>query len=68
MTRQSTLPSIREQAHHALLLLGVPTPARLLVDVHAALLDGDLSVPALVALLRDEERACPPPGPDGSAR
>ena len=70
MTRQSTLPSIREQAHHALLLLGVPTPARLLVDVHAALLDGDLSVPALVALLRDEERAFvagPPAGPDGSA-
>jgi hypothetical protein len=70
MTRQSTLPSIREQAHHALLLLGVPTPARLLVDVHAALLDGDLSVSALVALLRDEERAFvagPPAGPDGSA-
>jgi hypothetical protein len=67
MTRQSTLPSTREQAHHALLLLGVPTPARLLVDVHAALLDGDLSVPALVALLRDEERACPPAGPDASA-
>jgi hypothetical protein len=70
MTRQSTLPSIREQAHHALLLLGVPASARLLVDVHAALLDGDLSVPALVALMRDEERAFvagPPAGPDGPA-
>ena len=70
MTRQSTLPSTREQAHHALLLLGVPTPARLLVDVHAALLDGDLSVPALVALLREEERAFaagPPSGPDAAA-
>lgn len=70
MTRQSTLPSTREQAHHALLLLGVPTPARLLVDVHAALLDGDLSVPALVALLRDEERAfghAPPSGLDAPA-
>jgi hypothetical protein len=67
MTRQSTLRSTREQAHHALLLLGVPTPAHLLVDVHAALLDGDLSIPALVALLRDEERSCPPSGPDGSA-
>ena len=66
MTRQSTLPSIREQAHHALLLLGVPTPARLLVEVHAALLDGDLSVPALVALLRDEERALAA-GPDAPA-
>ena len=66
MTRQSTLPSTREQAHHALLLLGVPTPARLLVEVHAALLDGDLSVPALVALLRDEERALAA-GPDAPA-
>jgi hypothetical protein len=66
MTRQSTLPSTREQAHHALLLLGVPTPARLLVDVHTALLDGDLSVSALVALLREEERAFPA-GPDASA-
>jgi hypothetical protein len=65
MTRQSTLPSTREQAHHALLLLGVPTPARLLVDVHAALLDGDLSVPALVGLLREEERGFAA-GPDAS--
>jgi hypothetical protein len=64
MTRLSTLPSTREQARHALLLLGVPTPARLLVDVHAALFDGDLSVPGVAALLRDEERIVTPPGPD----
>jgi hypothetical protein len=64
MTRLSTLPSTREQAHHALLLLGVPAPARLLVDVHAALFDGDLSVPGVAALLRDEERIVTPPGPD----
>lgn len=56
MTRLSTLPSTREQARHALLLLGAPAPARLIVDVHAALFDGDLSVPALAALLRAEER------------
>lgn len=80
MTRLSTLPSTREQAHHALVLLGVPTAARLLVDVHTALLDGDLSVPALAALLRTEERTTlplaaagglsgsgPSGGPDGSA-
>lgn len=60
-TLPSTLPSTREQAQHALLLLGVPTPARLLVDVHTALLDGDLSVAALAALLRAEERSA---GPD----
>jgi hypothetical protein len=35
-----------------LLLLGAPAPARLLVDVHAALFDGDLDVPALAGLVR----------------
>ena len=59
MTGQSTLPSTREQARHGLLLLGVPVSPRLLVDVHRALLDGDLSVPALAALIRDEERSLP---------
>jgi hypothetical protein len=49
----STLPSSADQARHALLLLGAPAPARLVVDVHAALFDGDLSVPALAALIRD---------------
>jgi hypothetical protein len=49
----STLPSTTEQARHALLLLGAPAPARLVVDVHAALFDGDLDVPALAGLVRD---------------
>ncbi|XVU26573.1 hypothetical protein ACQPZJ_05835 [Actinoplanes sp. CA-054009] len=48
-----TLPSAGEQARHALLLLGAPAPARLVAGVHAALFDGDLSVPALAALVRD---------------
>jgi hypothetical protein len=60
MTPLSTLPSTREQAHHALLLLGVPAPVRLVAEVHAALFDGDLSVRALAALLRDEERTFTP--------
>jgi hypothetical protein len=49
----STLPSTGEQARHALLLIGAPAPARLVVEVHAALFDGDLSTPALAALVRD---------------
>jgi len=48
----STLPSTAGQARNALLLLGSPAPARLVVDVHVALFDGDLSVPALVGLVR----------------
>jgi hypothetical protein len=48
----STLPSTAEQARHALLLLGAPAPARLLVDVHGALFDGDLDVPSLAGLVR----------------
>ncbi len=67
MTRLSTLPSHREQAHHALVLLGVPAPARLVAEVHGALFDGDLSVPALAALLRDEQRRCRPAAPDTAA-
>jgi hypothetical protein len=59
VTSQNTLPSTRDQAHHALLLLGAPAPARLVVDVHGALFDGDLAVPALARLLRSEERAVP---------
>jgi hypothetical protein len=62
MNSQCTLPSARGQAHQALLLLGAPAPARLVVDVHAALFDGDLDMPSLVALLRAEER-----GTDGAA-
>ncbi|MCU7725254.1 hypothetical protein ODJ79_16115 [Actinoplanes sp. KI2] len=43
----SALPTTGEQARHALLLLGAPASARLVVDVHAALFDGDLTVAAL---------------------
>ena len=56
MTRLTTLPSTREQARRALLLIGVPAPARLVVEVHGTLFDGDLTVAGLVALLREEER------------
>src|SRR4051812_29200914 len=57
MTPLTTLPSTREQARHALLLLGVPAPGRLVVAVHRALFDGDLDMPALARLLRAERRA-----------
>ncbi len=57
MTRLNTLPSAREQARHALLLLGAPAPARLVVSVHRALFDGDLDMAGLAGLLRDEQRA-----------
>jgi hypothetical protein len=60
MNRLSTLPSAREQARHALLLLGAPAPARLVVQVHRALFDGDLDMPGLAALLRAEQRAATP--------
>jgi hypothetical protein len=52
VNRLSTLPSAAEQARRALLLLGAPAPVRLVVDVHVALFDGDLSVPALAELVR----------------
>jgi hypothetical protein len=50
----STLPTAGEQARHALLLLGAPAPARLVVDVHAALFDGDLSMAGLAGVARGE--------------
>lgn len=50
MNRLTTLPTTGEQARHALLLLGAPAPARLVVDVHAAFFDGDLSMAALAAV------------------
>ncbi|MBM2618901.1 hypothetical protein JIG36_25405 [Actinoplanes sp. LDG1-06] len=53
MNGLSTLPSTAEQARHALLLLGAPAAPRLVAEVHGALFDGDLSVPALAALRRD---------------
>jgi len=63
----STLPTTGEQARHALLLLGAPASARLVVDVHEALFDGDLSVMALAreriaglcAALREDFSAAP---------
>ncbi|MEV4706675.1 hypothetical protein [Actinoplanes sp. NPDC049316] len=56
----STFPVLREQARHALLLLGAPAPANLVVDVHTALFDGDLSMSGLATVLRDEERQYDP--------
>ncbi|MCY1142841.1 hypothetical protein OWR29_33015 [Actinoplanes sp. Pm04-4] len=53
MNGLSTMPTTAEQARHALLLLGAPASPRLLVDVHSALFDGDLSMPALASLRRD---------------
>jgi hypothetical protein len=49
----STLPTSAEQARRALLLLGAPASPRVVVDVHSALFDGDLSSAALAGLLRD---------------
>jgi len=60
MTRLNTLPSTRDQARHALLLLGAPAPARLVVGVHQALFDGDLEASSLTALLRAERHAAAP--------
>jgi hypothetical protein len=60
MNRLSTLPSAREQARQALLLLGVPAPARLVVQVHRALFDGDLDMSGVAALLRAERLAASP--------
>jgi hypothetical protein len=60
MTPLRTLPSAREQARHALLLLAVPVPPRIVVQVHRALFDGDLSVPAVASLLRVERQSGAP--------
>jgi hypothetical protein len=58
----STLPTTGEQARHALLLLGAPAAARLVVDVHTALFDGDLS---MASLTRDRVPGlCAALGPD----
>jgi hypothetical protein len=54
----STLPTTGEQARRALLLLGAPAPARLVVDVHAAFFDGDLSMAALAGLARSGDVVC----------
>jgi hypothetical protein len=60
MNRLNTLPSTREQARQALLLLGAPAPAALVVSVHRALFDGDLDMASLAGLLRDEQRTAAP--------
>lgn len=60
MSVLNTLPGVREQIHHTLVLLGAPASSRLIVDVHAALFDGDLSMSALATALRDEERQYDP--------
>ncbi|GGS83536.1 hypothetical protein GCM10010156_47680 [Planobispora rosea] len=52
----SLLP-IREQVHQALLLLGVPSAARMVVAVNAAFFSGALRGPQLTSLRRDEERS-----------
>jgi hypothetical protein len=59
MTRVSTLPSARDQAHRVLTLLGVPARPSLVVDVHSGLFDGDLTLPVLAGALRDEEQSWP---------
>ena len=59
MIRVSTLPSVRDQAHRVLTLLGVPAGPRLVVDVHSGFFDGDLTVPVLAGALRDEEQRWP---------
>ncbi|GAA0532219.1 hypothetical protein GCM10010172_11220 [Paractinoplanes ferrugineus] len=67
MKHLSTLPTTAEQARRALLLLGAPAGARLVVDVHAALFDGDLTpasltrarVPGLCAALGPDLVALP---------
>lgn len=60
MTHHHTLPSTREQARQALLLLGAPAPARRVVQVHRALFDGDLDMAALAGLLRSERLSSAP--------
>jgi hypothetical protein len=68
VNRLSTLPTTGEQARHALLLLGVPAAARLVVDVHAALFDGDLSTAGLAGLIRSGAAGfCVPLRPDLTA-
>ncbi|GAA3134848.1 hypothetical protein GCM10010466_27120 [Planomonospora alba] len=53
----ATLMPVREQVHQALLLLGVPAAARLIVAVNGAFFSGALRGPQLSSLRRDEERS-----------
>ncbi|MFC4061729.1 hypothetical protein ACFOWE_25795 [Planomonospora corallina] len=53
----AALVPIREQVHQALLLLGVPAAAKLIVAVDEAFFTGALRGPQLSSLRRDEERS-----------
>nr|WP_260408289.1 hypothetical protein [Planomonospora venezuelensis] len=53
----TSLMPIREQVHQALLLLGVPSAAKLVVTVNEAFFSGALRGPQLTSLRRDEERS-----------
>src|SRR5436190_14859257 len=51
------LVPIREQVHHALTLLSVPSSPKLITAVHEALLAGEMVGARLTYLRRDEERS-----------
>ncbi|GAA3415675.1 hypothetical protein [Streptosporangium vulgare] len=54
---ETSLLPIREQVHQALTLLGVPTPAKLIVAVNDAFFSRELRGSQLTSLRRDEERS-----------
>lgn len=58
-TTRRTLPilPLREQVHHVLTLLTVPTAARMIVAVHKAFFAGEILPQRLTSLRRDEERS-----------
>jgi hypothetical protein len=53
----AALLPLREQVHHVLTLLGVPTAARMIVAVHQAFFTGEMVPARLTSLRRDEERS-----------
>ncbi|MEO5876228.1 MAG: hypothetical protein ABIQ26_14615 [Streptosporangiaceae bacterium] len=48
---------VRDQVHHALNLLGVPSAPKLILGVHEAFFSGELAASQLTSLRRDEERS-----------
>ncbi|MEU4836204.1 hypothetical protein [Streptosporangium sp. NPDC023615] len=54
---ETSLVPIREQVHQALAMLGVPTPAKLIVAVNDAFFSRELRGSQLTSLRRDEERS-----------
>ncbi|MGC5012380.1 hypothetical protein ACLQ2R_16570 [Streptosporangium sp. DT93] len=54
---EASLVPIREQVHQALAMLGVPTPAKLIVAVNDAFFSRELRGSQLTSLRRDEERS-----------